>query len=340
MVRKIFIRPSWLVVVLIVIAILIYAFTQKPDQNPYAIQDEQHTLPSVDLAQIKNAEANEGCFKCHGQSKYSYENTEQGKTVNKQMYSELIISKDLFYTCIHRQFKCIDCHSEEYDSFPHPGTLRMETKASCIDCHGGDEQFAKFHFEEIDTAFGESVHSTKSGENFTCWSCHDAHSYRVTARTNENIRETIIYNNTICLDCHSDYRRFQLLTEKANPNILARHDWLPNQELHFTSVRCIECHTERNHDSTLVGHKVLPKEKAVKNCKECHSSTSTLMASLYKYEAQEVRSAGGFFKGVFTSQSYVIGAARNYVINMVGLFLFIIVVLGVSIHSILRIIKK
>ena len=101
------------------------------------------------------------------------------------------------------------------------------------------------HFEAIDTAFQESVHSTKHNEEFTCWMCHNAHTYKINARTNENIKETIIYDNTICLDCHSDYRRFQLLTDKKNPNLLQKHEWFPNQELHFKSVRCVECHAEK-----------------------------------------------------------------------------------------------
>ncbi len=342
MVRQIFIRPSWLVIVLIMIAIVIYAFDYEPEQTPIGkeLQNDKEVKSTVDLTQFKNAGENAACLKCHGQSKYTYENTEQGKQVNKRMYSELIINPDLFYTSNHRQFKCTDCHSEDYSTFPHPGNLRMESKANCIDCHGGDEMYAKFHFEEIDTAFMESVHSAKHSEEFTCWMCHNAHTYRINARTNENVKETVIYDNTICLDCHSDYRRFQLLTDKENPNILQRHGWLPNQELHFTSVRCIECHTEKKSDSTLVAHKVLPKTMAVKNCKECHSSSSALMASLYKYQAQEVRSANGFFKGVFTSESYVIGATRNYALNIVSLLIFFGVVAGVVIHGILRTLKK
>lgn len=341
MVRQLYIRPSWLVILLVMVAIVIFAFDYKPEPPPIRkeLQSQKEVKSTVDLSKFNNAKENENCLKCHGQSKYSYDNPEQGKSVNKRMYSELIINTDLFYTSNHRQFKCTDCHAEEYDTFPHAGNLRMESSATCIDCHGGDEQYAKFHFEAIDTAFRESIHATKHSGTFTCWSCHNAHTYRINARTNSNIKETVIYDNTICLDCHSDYRRFQLLTEKENPNILERHEWLPNQELHFTSVRCVECHTEKLHDSTLVAHKVLPKEKALKNCKECHSSNSTLMASLYKYEAKEVRSAGGFFRSVFTSESFVIGAARNHALNLVSLFLFGIVVVGVIIHGVLRYLK-
>jgi len=175
------------VIVLIMIALLIFAFDYKPGQTPISkeLQNQKEVKPSVDLSQFKNAKENEGCLKCHGQSKYTYENPEQGRQVNKRMYGELIINPDLYYTSNHRQFKCTDCHSEDYATFPHPGNLRMESKATCIDCHGGDEQYAKFHFEEIDTGFMESVHSTKHSEEFTCWMCHNAHTYKINARTNE-----------------------------------------------------------------------------------------------------------------------------------------------------------
>jgi hypothetical protein len=343
MVRPIFIRPSWLVILMIMTAIIIYAFdySHQPEaQFKEELVSKQEKKDTVNQSKFKNAAENEICFKCHGQSKYSYENPEQGKVVTKRMYAELVINPDLFYTSNHRQFKCTDCHSEDYATFPHPGNLRMESKPNCIDCHGGDPQYAKFHFEAIDTAFMESVHSTKHSQDFTCWMCHNPHTYKINARTNENIKQTIIYDNTICLSCHSDYTRFQLLTDKKNPNILVKHEWLPNQELHFESVRCIECHAEKRPDSTLVAHKILAKSKAVKNCKACHSSNSQLMASLYKYHALEVRSASGFFKGVMTNETTVIGATRNYWLNVISLILIGGVLAGIMIHALLRSLKK
>ena len=345
MMREIYIRPSWLVIVLILLTVILFAFDFSSEPLQYedarnANQAAPEEAITVDLTQFTNAEENQKCFQCHGQSKYSYENTEQGRMVNERMYNELIISPNDFYISNHRTFKCTDCHSEEYESFPHAGYLRMEYKYTCLDCHEGDENYAHFYFEEIDAEFMASVHSEKHSDDFTCWMCHDPHIYKINARTNENIRETIIYDNTICLDCHSDYRRFQLLTERQRPNLLQSHDWLPNQELHIASVRCIECHTEKQTDSALVEHKVLPKELAVKNCKECHSSNPELLASLYKYEAQEVRSKNGFFRGITTSDSVVIGASRNQTLNIISLVLFAGVVLGIAFHTTLRILKK
>ena len=336
-------RPSWVVIAILIISIIIIVVSRSKDTVAVGkIEEPVKTLVKTDsttFAKHKNAAENENCLKCHGQSKYTYENKESGKTVTKLMYSEVIIDRTIFYESNHREFKCIDCHSEDYVTFPHLGNLRMETKANCIDCHGGDEQYAKFHFENIDLEFQESVHSEKHSEDFTCWMCHNAHTYKINARTNENIKQTVAYDNAICLECHGNVTKYQLLTDKQNPNLIVKHEWLPNQVLHFQSVRCIECHTKKMNDSTLVAHKILPKTQAVKNCTECHSNNSILMASLYKYKVKEVRSAKGFFSSIFTSDSYVIGANRNFYLNMISVIIFGCVIIGIFIHTLLRILK-
>lgn len=255
------------------------------------------------------------------------------------MYSELILTRTIFYESNHRNFKCIDCHSEDYKTFPHAGNLRMASKPNCLDCHGGDEMYAKYHFENIEKEFQESVHSEKHSQDFTCWMCHNGHTYKINARTNENIKQTIIYDNAICLTCHGDITKYQLLTDKENPNLIKKHEWLPNQQLHFKSVRCIECHTKKINDSTLVGHNIRPKAEAVKKCEECHSSNSVLLAALYKYKIRETRNAKGFFTGIITSNSYVIGANRNYYLNLLSLIIVGFVVAGIVIHTVFRMLK-
>ncbi len=287
----------------------------------------------------ENAAFNEKCLKCHGQSKYRYINPESGSEVTKRMYIETIIPRDLFAESNHKNFKCTDCHSAEYDTFPHPGRLRMESKYACIDCHGGDEAYAKFKFEEIETEFQSSVHSTKHSEDFNCWMCHNPHTYKINARSDEKIKDIVAYDNAICLNCHADITKYQMLTDKVNPNILKKHEWLPNQALHFKNVRCIECHARTN-DSILVAHNIQPKSKAVRRCVECHSTNSILMASLYKYKVQEGRSKTGFYNGVIMNEGYVIGANRNYYLGILSLVMFGFVALGISIHAALRIIKR
>lgn len=283
-------------------------------------------------------EDNESCFVCHGQDKYEYTNEFLGIKVKDLMCSERIITRNDFYQSNHKSFGCTDCHSSDYITFPHPGELRMELKYNCMDCHGGDVSFSMFSFEEIDAEYQQSVHFKLEEEGFTCWSCHDAHTYKINVRNSENLKETILYDNAICLNCHSDFNRFRLMSEKEEINLIEKHDWLPSQASHFRSVRCIECHTRLN-DSILVAHMIVPKADAVKNCNECHSKNSILMASLYKFQSKEQRS-DGFLNGIILNESYVIGANRNEYLNIFSAVIFAVVLFVIGIHIVFRILKK
>lgn len=281
---------------------------------------------------------NENCLKCHGERIYEYKNEAQGTTIRHSMSIERFINREAFYKSNHKSFKCTDCHSEEYMKFPHAGDLRMEQMYGCLDCHGNDENYAKFHFEEIEAEYQQSTHFQMEKDGFTCWKCHNPHTYQISIRNTENLKKTIAYDNAICLNCHSDFDRFQLLSDREEINILKKHDWLPNQTAHFQSVRCIECHTKSN-DSLLVSHLIMPKDSAVRRCNECHSQNSILMASLYKFQSKEKRK-DGFVNGILLNQSYVIGANRNEYLNSFSLIIFAMVLGVVGIHVFFRVVNK
>ena len=285
------------------------------------------------------AEDNHQCFKCHGDKTYHYYNENLERTIKERMNPYFVIDSVEYYESNHWNFSCTDCHSYDYTTFPHPGELRMEERPNCLLCHGGDDTYADYQFEKIEEEFQKSVHSTKHSEEFTCWMCHNPHSYKINARTNDKVLKTIEYDNSICLSCHADINKYQLMSDITNPNLLVKHEWLPNQALHFLNVRCIECHAEIKGDM-MIAHNVQPKEKAVKLCVECHSSNSLLLASLYKHQVQERRSKFGFVNASILNNSYIIGANRNYYLNVISLVLFGMVIIGIGIHATLRIIKK
>jgi hypothetical protein len=283
-------------------------------------------------------EENAQCLQCHKKSHYFYYNEEIGDSIKEFMCPNRRIDSSKFYNSVHGSFSCFDCHSPDYTEFPHPGHLRLEPQWSCLDCHGYDEEYAHFHFEEIQEEYDKSVHAQEV-EEFSCWSCHDPHSYQLTAREAEDIREVVAYDNSICLDCHGDVDQFQLLTDREGINIIEQHDWLPRQELHFKSVRCIECHTEV-HDTILVAHNVKPATEAVERCVDCHSQNSILLGSLYKYQVAERRSKYGFLNGPLIEDYYVIGATRNYYLNVASIVIFVLVLLGIVVHAVLRVQSK
>jgi hypothetical protein len=213
----------------------------------------------------------------------------------------------------------------------------MESMFTCIDCHGYDEQYARFHFEEIEAEFQQSTHFNATGDAFTCWKCHNPHTYRINIRNSTNINVAIAYDNQICLNCHSDFDRFQLLTDREEIDLIQKHDWLPNQGLHFSKVRCIECHARLN-DSLLVAHRIMPKDSAVQRCVECHSQNSRLMSSLYKHQMKENRTQAGFLNAIILNNSFVIGANRNIVLNRISVVIFLTTFGLLLIHLALRMI--
>lgn len=282
------------------------------------------------------AAENHQCLKCHGHNYFTYYNDWVQREVKEKMNPLHIVDSVLFYQSNHRKFRCTDCHSSDYSlSFPHPNELRFEPLYVCMDCHSGDMSNSQYHFEKIDEEYIKSVHSEALNEEFTCWMCHNPHTYKINARTAIEMDEAIRYDNEICLSCHSDQYRFEFLSDKHLFDMLDRHQWLPNQKRHFQSVRCIECHAEMN-DSILVSHNIQPKDKAVKLCVECHSENSILMGSLYKYSLQERRDKLGFVNSALLQDSYVIGANRNYFLNVASMALFGLVIVLIVIHALLR----
>jgi len=205
---------------------------------------------------------NERCLKCHGEQTYSY-TTPGGLKADTIMPQDFFTGREAFYSSSHKSFKCTDCHSDEFSLFPHFPSAKEEIHFACIDCHGGDPAFAQYRFEKIVSEYEAGVHFRLEKEGFSCWSCHDPHSYRKTFRISVNKSDAIGYDNAICLKCHSG-------------NALQKHRIFQDPGLHFETVGCLECHT-RPDDSLMVAHLVTPKEKAYRNCKECHSKHSKSM---------------------------------------------------------------
>lgn len=283
-------------------------------------------------------EKNEQCFKCHGQNIYEFMDSSAGAEVKRVMFPDGIIDRNKFYRSNHKSFSCTDCHSENFTRYPHPAELKQEINFNCMDCHAGDEKSAKFKFENIDSVYGISVHYTLKDKGFTCWSCHNPHEYKTNINEARNLKEVIRYDNKICLDCHSDPKRFHLFSGRDQTNIMKVHSWLKDESAHLKNVRCLECHSAMK-DSLLILHQILPKENAVRKCNECHSKNSLLMTSLYK-SGKEVKYKNGFLNGKIIKESYVIGANRNEYLDILSLVIFALVSVIICIHIIFRVLKK
>ncbi len=323
--------------VLTLLSALLSVIFLTDNKGPVLQEPEEQSQVLKGIENSMFAEDNERCLVCHGETYYELTDTTLGVTQKRMMCDDYYIDRDSYYHSNHWSFACTDCHSYDMEIFPHPTSARLEEPYHCNDCHAYDEQYTMFNFEEIRAEYEESVHHDIEG--FTCWKCHDPHSYEINIRNTTSLEETILYDNNICLECHSNYDNFKLLSDNEKKEIVQTHEWLPNQTSHFMNVRCIECHTEIS-DSILVAHKLLPKDKAVKKCTECHSSDSRLLATLYKYQSKEIRTDVGFLNGVIFNQSYVIGANRNVILNILSYIIFAGVVLVVLVHIFFRIIRR
>ncbi|RZT97232.1 cytochrome c3-like protein [Ancylomarina subtilis] len=286
-----------------------------------------------------NLKADNDCLRCHANQTHTIYNDWTERNEKRLMNPYFILDSLRMKAGVHRSFVCTDCHSSDYETYPHNGELKLEPLSTCIDCHGGDENFADYKFELIEEEFQKSTHARALGEQFTCSKCHSQHYYQAKARTSENVRDIVKFSNEMCMSCHDNTPRYQLMSDSVNPKLVETHNWLPNQKLHFESVRCIECHTQVK-DSLMISHNILPKEKALKLCVECHTANSHLNASLYKYKNIQARTKKGKLGIILSNKSYVIGAYQNDILNLLSILIFMAIIAGVIVHSFFRIIKK
>ena len=279
-------------------------------------------------------ERNEQCLRCHGRNIFDYEIDFTGIRERAIMPVEYVISRGKFYSSDHKSFSCTDCHSKGYSKFPHPGELRMEPKYDCIDCHEGDEKFAKFKFSEIESQYRKSVHFRLKNKEFTCWECHGPHDSRVS--NFKDLKETVQYDNKICLDCHSNNDRFHLFSDTGLINIRRKHAWLPNQADHFRNIRCIDCHAEVT-ESAPIAHLINQKERAVRECTDCHSENSILMFTLCRH-GNDLNSGAGS-RDSYISRPFVIGSGNRF-LEWLSIAIFSVIMVIIIIHICFRIRRK
>ncbi len=297
-------------------------FTRGEENNPYAAENELN------------------CLVCHGKFVYEITDTITGE-VKKQLMSEHhMIVPSRFYNSVHWSFNCLDCHSEEFKTFPHPLEARFEEPWGCVDCHGYDPNYEQYRFEEIEEEYQRSIHYTATEGLVSCWKCHNPHYYNPLARQTTGGREYILRSNEMCLRCHGNSTVMGLINDENINIILPKHEWLPDADRHMEAVRCIDCHTRHN-DSIFIAHEVMPADSAVRGCTECHSQNSILVGTLYKYASMENRDEKGFINGVMLrNESYIIGANRSKFISFTGLLLIGMTIAAALTHAFFRIIIK
>ena len=208
----------------------------------------------------------------------------------------------------------------------------MQLAHWCDECHTRK-------FLRIEDQFAKSVHAKDEiKDKFTCSTCHDPHVFQH-EKYLSSPREAVQQDNTMCLQCHGSDEAFAQMTKEPRPDLAEKHEWLPNNPLHWAAVRCVECHTPV--PKKVLSHEILNAEKAEKNCVACHSTDSTLRVRLYRHvvetEHEQVGYFAGFVNSMILNEAYIIGATRNRYLDIVFGIVSVLVISGIAVHSVLRI---
>jgi len=276
------------------------------------------SLSGTLLAQNMTAE-DKNCLRCHGMQTMAYQDSSTGGIISLYVDSTALKNSE------HGGFNCLDCHEDDFKSIPHPQTVK-QNRLQCLDCHAGMEQFDTAHDQ-----FMKSVHYERLGNKFSCSACHNTHTFH-TSR-DKNIKGVIEQDNQVCLSCHNYPHKFAELTSREYPDLKLAHSWLPNVKLHWKSVRCIECHTTNREGFS---HQIMSKEHALRKCESCHSKNSILLTKLYRYQSKESRQKTNLIEGMIANDSYVVGMTRDDVLDLIVIGLFILVIVGISLHGLGR----
>ncbi len=259
------------------------------------------------------------CLRCHGMHTMAYQDAQTGGIVNLYVDSTALKNSE------HGGFSCLDCHADAFKTIPHPSSVE-QNRLTCLDCHAEQDQFVS-----ADDQFRKSVHYERLGNKFSCASCHDAHRFH--RSTNNNISEIIQQDNNVCLSCHNAPHKFAELSSRDYPDLKLTHSWLPNTELHWKTVRCIECHTTNTEGFS---HQIMAKKHALRKCESCHSKNSILLTKLYSFRAKESRQQNDLLESVVNNGTYVVGLTRDERLDNIVLLLVLLTIGGISVHALGR----
>ncbi len=276
---------------------------------------------------------------------------------------------------INREKMCLSCHLEDktkktkysktliyYENSVHGKALNngVEEAPSCTNCHGTHNlqkasdttsTINKFKIPKvcgqchigITYEYNNSTHGRallqKNPDVPSCTYCHGEHNVKKV----ENLTERVFTQNHLsklttiktkmhyCVDCHTNKKlaeKYKLLT------ISEAHSWLPNIAKHYETVRCVDCHS--SYLPPNLSHNILPPQKTIKKCEECHSKNSVLITKLYKHKQKMSKEKFGFINGTLLSDAYVIGSTRNVFLDTLSIILFSVTVIILILHGLLR----
>jgi hypothetical protein len=307
-------RRAWIAVVVTLLIAFQGAPARAADAGP----------PGDNNPEQKSVLTKADCFSCHTAAGTL---AKPPPAADAQRLTQLRIDSAAFEQSVHADLSCEDCHGNGVTHFPHQGPPREPVK-SCPECH-------KRQNRTIVPEFKQSVHARLGPDAFTCYSCHDPHNVRKAASLGGQ-RQLAHRDNGMCLNCHNSDAQYAKWSTNKRPDLLVAHSWQPNPQIHWTAVRCIDCHTAEKPNGA-IAHDILPKAQAERHCVDCHSTDSSLLTRLYRHEVEEERTnAAGFINAYVLTHAYVVGVTRNAYLDWASLIIFLVMVAGLAGHGLLR----
>lgn len=245
----------------------------------------QEMRAKVKDLRAKAKEENKKCFSCHGKEGLQWK-TQHGSTL------DLFISPSFYGRSLHAGVSCQNCHEgvdeKAFDEAPH--RFKEKQAKDCMACH--DKAFV-----DINAQFQNSFHVkelAKRNQQYRCSYCHDPHIMKK-AEQIADMKWNIGLCNYKCLKCHTDKSGFERLSGKRMLDQDLSHRMMLNKNLHYDSVRCVDCHAAGQ--GTRI-HEIMPKDKSLRDCGVCHQGRSALVTTLY-VTRDEHRAWSMLGKGLF-----------------------------------------
>ena len=104
------------------------------------------------------------------------------------------------------------------------------------------------------------------------------------------------------------------------------HGMFPNYENHVRKVKCVACHSA---DTSETRHKVLPKERSLRDCARCHTPESQILRSVYNPRGANADD--------LAENAYVIGSSRSPGLELLSVIGFVLTMFAIVAHGLARI---
>jgi predicted CXXCH cytochrome family protein len=190
--------------------------------------------------QLVNGQAiykeNDMCLRCHSMKTLGEKDNSTG------LIKSYYVNPQELQESPHADLNCVDCHSEDFKTFPHPGSA-LSAKPYCTDCHDEEMVIGNSEFGKIEESISKSVHGKLLKENFDCSSCHNPHGMKLRESLDYKIKGSYPRENQMCVECHQS----NLIPGDENSNIKDKlrllHSNVIKQNKNWNKMLCVECHT-------------------------------------------------------------------------------------------------